>query len=50
MHRNQAMIEEFVQAIRENREPAVTARDGQIGLDITLAAYESVKIGMPVRL
>ena len=47
---NQAMIEEFVQAIRENREPAVTAQDGQIGLEITLAAYESVRTGMPVTL
>ena len=47
---NQAMIEEFVAAIKENREPAVTARDGQIGLDITLAAYESVRTGQPVSL
>lgn len=47
---NQAMIEEFVHAIREKREPAVTAHDGKIGLDITLAAYESVRTGMPVNL
>ncbi|MEM9776304.1 MAG: Gfo/Idh/MocA family oxidoreductase [Chloroflexota bacterium] len=47
---NQAMIEEFVSAIREQREPAVTAQDGKIGLDITLAAYESVRTGMPVKL
>ena len=47
---NQAMIEEFVNAIRENRQPAVTAHDGKLGLDITLAAYESVKTGQPVAL
>ncbi len=47
---NQAMIEEFVDSIRMNREPAVTALDGKIGLDITLAAYESVRTGMPVQL
>lgn len=47
---NQAMIEEFVAAVRENREPIVTAQDGKIGLDITLAAYESVRTGQPVQL
>lgn len=47
---NQAMIEEFVAAIKEGRAPAVTAQDGQIGLNITLAAYESVRTGMPVTL
>ena len=47
---NQAMIEEFVAAIRENREPFVTAHDGKVGLDITLAAYESVRTGQLVQL
>jgi predicted dehydrogenase len=47
---NQAMIEEFVSAIKEKRQPATTAQDGQIGLDITLAAYESVRTGLPINL
>ena len=46
---NQAMIEEFVASIRENREPEVTWRDGYKALEVALAAYESEKLQRPVR-
>ena len=47
---NQAMIEEFIAAIRENRAPAVTGEDGLRALEVTLAAYRSAEIGEPVSL
>ena len=47
---NQAMIEEFVASIRENREPEVTWDDGYKALEVALAAYESEKLRRPVRI
>ncbi len=47
---NQAMIDEFVTAIREDREPRVTGSDGLRAAEIVAAAYESARTGLPVRL
>ena len=47
---NQAMIEEFVAAIREQRPPSVSGEDGYRALEIALAAYNSAAQGQPVRL
>lgn len=47
---NQAMIAEFVAAIRESRTPAVTGEDGLKALEIVLAAYQSAETGQPVKL
>jgi predicted dehydrogenase len=47
---NQAMVEEFVAAIRESRAPAVTGNDGYRALEIALAAYASAGEGQPVAL
>jgi Predicted dehydrogenases and related proteins len=47
---NQAMIEEFVASICENREPSVTWNDGYQALRVALAAYESARTKEPVRL
>lgn len=47
---NQAMIEEFVTAIRQGRPPAVTGEDGYRALEVALAAYRSAATGQPVRL
>ncbi len=47
---NQAMIAEFVAAIREGRETAVTGEDGLFALEVVLAAYESAETNQPVRL
>ena len=44
---NQAMIDEFVAAIRQQRQPAVTGEDGLFALAVTLAAYEAVDSGQP---
>jgi len=47
---NQAMINEFVSAVRENRPPAVTGWDGLKAVEVTLAAYESANSNQPVFL
>ncbi len=47
---NQAMIDEFVSALREDRPPRVTGMDGYRAVEVVRAAYESDKTGQPVRL
>lgn len=47
---NQAMLNEFVAALREDRAPPVTGLDGCRALEVALAAYESARSGQPVRL
>ena len=47
---NQAMIDDFVAAIREERAPRVTGEDGLRAVEIVAAAYESARTGRPVRL
>jgi predicted dehydrogenase len=44
------MIHEFLSAVRENRQPAVTGYDGFKAAEIALAAHRSVEIGQPVSL
>jgi predicted dehydrogenase len=44
------MIQEFVDSIREQREPSVTWNDGYQALRIVLAAYESAQRKEPVKL
>ncbi len=47
---NQAMISEFVSAIHAGREPSITGIDGLRAVEVTLAAYESARIGQPVKV
>ncbi len=47
---NQAMIEEFIASIGEEREPSVTWRDGYEALRVALACYASAELQQPVRL
>jgi predicted dehydrogenase len=47
---NQPMIQEFVDSIREQRQPSVTWNDGYQALRIVLAAYESAERREPVKL
>lgn len=47
---NQAMIEEFVAAIRDDRQPLVNGFDGFKSLEVALAAYRSAESGQPVTL
>lgn len=47
---NQAMIDEFVDAVRTGRTPAVTGEDGLAATLVALAAYRSAHSGQPVSL
>lgn len=47
---DQAMISEFVGAIREQRAPGVTGEDGYRALEVALAVYQSAALGRAVRL
>lgn len=46
---NQLMIEEFLTAVHQRREPAVTGRDGLVATTVALAALESAASGKPIR-
>jgi len=43
-------IAEFVSAILEDREPAITGEDGKASLAVALAIYRSAEAGAPVRV
>jgi predicted dehydrogenase len=47
---NQAMIEAFVDSIRQDHTPPITGYDGFKAMEIALAAYRSAALGAPVRL
>jgi predicted dehydrogenase len=47
---NQIMVEEFINAIRDGREPAITGEDGYRALEIALTAYRSAEIERPVAI
>jgi predicted dehydrogenase len=47
---NQAMIEEFITAIKEQRPAYVTGMDGYRAVEAALAAYESARTGQPVKI
>ncbi len=44
------MMKEFIAAIREDREPMITGKDGMEALRVALAAYESAKTLKTVKL
>lgn len=44
------LVDEFVRAILEDREPAITGQDARAALAMTLAAYESARRGEVVEL
>lgn len=43
-------IQDFLEAVRDDRAPAVTGRDGLRSLEVILAIYESSRTGQAVRL
>jgi predicted dehydrogenase len=47
---NQPMLQEFIDSIREQREPSVTWKDGYEALRVVLAAYESAQCLVPIKL
>ena len=47
---NLALVQDFVDAVRNRRPPAATGEDGLRAVEVTLAAYRSARSGQPVRL
>ncbi|TCS83361.1 Gfo/Idh/MocA family protein [Tepidibacillus fermentans] len=47
---HQLIIKDFIDAIKENRDPYVTLEDGKNALEIVLAIYESAEKDQPVYL
>ncbi|MCD6536379.1 MAG: Gfo/Idh/MocA family oxidoreductase [Thaumarchaeota archaeon] len=43
------MVKSFIECITQDKEPVATGFDGRQGVAITLASYESVKLGKPVK-
>lgn len=44
------LIQDFVGMIREERPPSITGYDGLKALEVALAAYESARVGRPIKL
>ena len=47
---NQAMVNEFITAIQEQRQPCVNGYDGFKAVEVVVAAYTSAERGQPVSL
>ena len=47
---DQAMVSEFMAAIREQRSPGVSGYDGYKAMEVALAAYRSAELGQPVAI
>ncbi|MBV9786718.1 MAG: Gfo/Idh/MocA family oxidoreductase [Chloroflexi bacterium] len=47
---HRAQIRDFIQAIRDDREPLVTIEEGRKPVEIILAIYESARTGRPVKV
>ncbi len=45
-----SLLDEFVTALEEKRDPAITGADARAALEITIAAYRSAETGRPVAL
>lgn len=45
-----SLVKEFINSIKEGREPLTTGRDGLEALKVALAAYKSKEINEPVKL
>ena len=47
---DQSMLADFLDAVRTGRPPRVTGLDGLRATEVVVAAYESARLGQPVRL
>lgn len=50
MRGHMIQIQDFVDAIRERRDPMVTGEDARPAVEIILAVYQSARTGQAVRL
>src|SRR5690625_1483751 len=47
---DEGLVRDFIQSIRENREPSITGEDGLKAVQVALAAYESSENNAPVKV
>lgn len=47
---HQRIIEDLIEAIKEDREPAVSGEEGRKSLELVLSFYESAKTNQPINL
>lgn len=47
---DQLMLQEFINAVHEGREPLVTGYDGLKAVEVAMAAYKAAETGKPVKL
>ncbi|MFD1707472.1 Gfo/Idh/MocA family protein [Siminovitchia sediminis] len=47
---HQRILSDMIQAVKENREPAITGRDGRNALELVLGFYESANTNKPIQL
>jgi len=49
-HAHTALFRDFLEAIEQNRSPAIDGLEGKKSVDLILAIYESARTGRPVRM
>ncbi len=49
-HAHAALFRDFLDAMEQNRIPAIDGREGRRSVELILAIYESAKTGKPIRL
>jgi predicted dehydrogenase len=47
---DRGLMADFVEMVRTGRAPSITGEDGLRAMQVALAAYESAKIGQPVKI
>jgi len=50
MEGHKALIQDFADAIREDREPLITGEEAKKAVEVVLAVYESSRTGQPAKL
>jgi len=50
MEGHKALIQDFADAIREDREPLITGEEARKAVEVVLAVYESSRTGQPTKL
>jgi predicted dehydrogenase len=50
VHYHALQIREFVQAVREHKQPMVSAEDGRATVELFTAIYQSSKTGKAIKL
>jgi predicted dehydrogenase len=44
------LVEDFINCLKEDREPSITGFDGLKAMEVAIKAYESAKMKKPIRI